>query len=356
MFNAKSYNKIIFGFLIFFLFYNFLVWNFFVKDLIDPPKKFVAGELARLSYKSEFNVLKSTKITLPKKHIELSDYKNQKIDVLTIGDSFSNASASGTNPYYQDYLASYKNLAVLNIPLILDVENKSVLDVLIPLINNGFIDKLKPKYIILETVERSIGTYLAKDFDFSKNYEDHGNSFNTSNNAKEGKENFLKFINEANFRFLMFKIGYLFSDRPFNSSVYFADISQPLFSGKNPSKILFYDLDITYIKYNNKDRLNKVNNNLNKVAEILNKKNIKLYFIAVPDKFDLYYKYIKSNKYPKPRFFDDFNTLPKQYTYINGKEILEKELQNGKKDVYWQDDTHWSNIGMNALVKNFVKY
>jgi len=145
---SKNYNLIIVSLLGIFITYNFCVWNLFTKELIKPPEGFKSGELSRLSYQKKYNILKKTTRTLPNKHIGIKDYIGQKVDVITIGDSFSNASAGGENPYYQDYLATSKNLSVLNIPLILDKPNKSVIDELIVLLNNGLIDKIKPKYII----------------------------------------------------------------------------------------------------------------------------------------------------------------------------------------------------------------
>lgn len=342
--NNSFYNKLIMSFLALFLIVNFVIWHFNNKELISPPKGYSVGELSRLSYRKDFNMLRKRSVNLPKQHIEFSKYNNEKIDIITIGDSFSNGASGSLNPYYQDYIETNCNLKTLNIPLLFLKENESVIDVLIPLLNNGFIDKVKPKYVILQTVERSIGTYLGVDYDFKyyRSQEDFKKPYLENSSQVENKSLF-NFISEANFKYLLYRFGYFFSEKPFNSSVYIKKLSRNLFSGKQGNTILFYTHDVEYMKYNNDEfRLAKVNDNLNFVAKKLNEKGVKLIFIAVPDKYDLYYDYINKVKLPKPTFFDNFDKLPKNYIYVDAKKILSKPLKNDQKDLYFQDDTHWS--------------
>jgi hypothetical protein len=92
-----------------------------------------------------------------------------------------------------------------------------------------------------------------------------------------------------------------------------------------------------------------MNDNLNFLQNILNKKGIELYFIPAPDKYNLYSNYIVNNGYPKSRLFEILRPLVKEYNFIDTKVILDKMLEDGVLDVYHVDDTHWNYIGREAI-------
>jgi len=56
--------------------------------------------------------------------------------------------------------------------------------------------------------------------------------------------------------------------------------------------------------------------------------------------------------YKKSIFFEEFRKLPHSYDLIDTKAILEKELLNYKKDIFFSDDTHWSYLGEKVIVNN----
>jgi len=73
-------------------------------------------------------------------------------------------------------------------------------------------------------------------------------------------------------------------------------------------------------------------------------------------KYDLYSKYIINNTYSQDKFFDNFRTMKKDYIFIDTKEILGKELENGVKDIFYCDDTHWSYKASQAIAKYLKDY
>ena len=346
---AKKFTYIFISFLIFFIICNLLTWNFYTKDLLSPPKGYSAGALSRLSYYNEVNELKLDIVDLPKKHIEMKNYNGQKIDVLTIGDSFSSDVTGGLNPYYQDYLASNKKLKVLNV---VPYKDKGIINTIIIMKNNGFLNKVKPKVIILENVERTVGMILSDDLNFSQTVKIE--DFLAYYKNKEHflpKKNFFDFITDANIRYYLFKFLYQFSEKPFMSLVYIKNTTKPLFSNFQ-NKILFIDGDILYLANNSPERIHKVNQNLNKLSDFISVTGTKLYFMPAVDKYDLYYNFIKDNNHPKPEFFDIIRKLPRNYYLVDSKSILEKELNNGTKDIFYKDDTHWSHIGRKVIADN----
>jgi hypothetical protein len=64
--------------------------------------------------------------------------------------------------------------------------------------------------------------------------------------------------------------------------------------------------------------------------------------MPVVDKYDLYSDDIVRNPYPKNPFFDELRKLPKRYTLIDTKAILEPMVKAGVKDVFYPDDSHWT--------------
>jgi len=112
------------------------------------------GDLARLGYiynnPSPSSEVAAQQKPLEKKYIRISETdldQNIKADILTIGDSFSEQRLVG----YQNMLAN-KGFSVVHVDRFLSEENP--VQVLIELINSDFFDRIKTKYVVLETVER----------------------------------------------------------------------------------------------------------------------------------------------------------------------------------------------------------
>ena len=91
---------------------------------------------------------------LTKKHLTLNEYTNEKIDVLTIGDSFSNGGAGGKNSYYQDYISTIYNKKVLNISAESIKQTSNYLEAVALLANSNYLKALGVKYVLIESVQR----------------------------------------------------------------------------------------------------------------------------------------------------------------------------------------------------------
>ena len=68
-----------------------------------------------MSYQIDMLHNRELKYTLPKKHLYKDNFNNHKVDILTIGDSFSRGGGAGENSYYQDFIATELDVNVLNI-------------------------------------------------------------------------------------------------------------------------------------------------------------------------------------------------------------------------------------------------
>jgi hypothetical protein len=277
----------------------------------------------------------------------MEEYHGQSVDMVTIGDSFSNGGAFGPNRYYQDYIASNSNLTVLNVEPYEDLDFVTQASLYA---NNGFLDRVQPRYLLLSStakycVERFSGVV---EFDRTlgmaelSSHRKYRFRQNLEEDIVQIPENVCRFVNEGNVKFLLYTIFYRFSDHAFFSKTYRTPLDRIFFSGNMGSTLLYYRDDIKNISYLTPDAVAKINDNLNLLADRLAAKGIQLVFMPVVDKYDLYFDYIMMNRYPRNNFFDLLRPLPKRYRLIDTKAILGKALRNGEKDIYYVDDTHWT--------------
>lgn len=344
--SVKKFLKILLFITIIFLSYHLTVWQFYTSKIFNHPTNSGVGDLGRMSYQVDFLQKRKVENTLKKQHINKLNWNNQKIDIITLGDSFSNGAGSGLNAYYQDYLASKYKLNILNIH---DAKNYTNLETIIGLYDGGILDKIKPKAIIIQSVERNIIEKYSKTIRIKKPIQIIESLI--ANKVKGiPVPNILK-INTANYKLPFYLVKYKYKDNAIKS-VYKLNLTKKLFSSKIESEILFYGDDIKNINQFTIKKITKVNDNFNKLARKLKKLNIKLYFMPVTDKYDLYYDFIKNNKYPKNNFFEIIRPMKKEYYFIDTKAILLPLLNSGVKDIYYADDTHWSYKASETIIKD----
>lgn len=292
----------------------------------------------------------SKQFNLNKQYTLVSEIKlntSSKFDVLTIGDSFSDQGILG----YNNILAN-EGLSVLNMDRSL---TDNPIQKIIELINGDFFDSIQTDYVILQSVERNF-IQRCQEIDYSKSlYIDSIKNKINKYVKKTPKQN-LSFLSKSTLKIPLTNIQYHFSYKPANSRTYkVTTIKDNLFT-KNPNNLLFYEDDINNMTYKN-DSLKIINSNntLNKINNLLFKKNIKLIVLISPDKYDLYYPYIEDkDNFNEPLFFRYYNNLSKEYASINSFEILANSIANNK-DVYYYDDTHWSPIGASAIAIEIYK-
>lgn len=339
-----NYRKYVRGFILalsLFVCFNYLVWTLFTERLLTN-RYGTGGDLARLGYIIDSKQARWAKVDLPKTHLKFNDYSGQRVDVLTIGDSFSIGGGEGRNNYFQDYIATISNASVLHLNML--VNDEGPLATAIVLLNSGYLDLIKPKVLLIESVERASVDRFGKEVDFAKTssidtirefYSKPSNNFNYLEKTT--------FLNNANLKYVYCKIAYLFSDTPTKGVVVVRKkLSQSMFKVKNDRTLLFVYDDIKNIGRTFPDSVKKLNENFNRFSEELQKKDIRLYFMPAVDKYNLYSEYILNNPYPKSSFFEELRKLPKKYEFIDTKAILLAALRQGEKDIYYADDTHWS--------------
>ncbi len=349
---SRKYVIFVVSLLYAFMLLNLVLWHSIVKV------SFTQKDLNRIgSFISTEALTKNVKYT--KHHTSLREYitsgKNESFDVITMGDSFTNG---GGYAYYQDYLTSHYGLKILNA----SISGNCIEDLYI-FIKAGVIDNVRPKAVVLESVERGVqGIMGIREID---------SGFMTNEKAKRLVQNIGMKQNtkqlssgllpplafNANMNFIYNKLYHIMNPERLSSFVYITELNRNFFT--NPGyehTLLHYCDDLLYL--NSPVNAEMVNRNLNNAASILKEKNIQLIFFVGVDKYDLYYPYIiNHNGRPENQYFHDMRRIsPKDYVFIDTMKIFREALEHDEKDIYWFGDTHWSWKGMQLFCDELVKY
>lgn len=343
MMTSKKYASVLLVIFTTFFLANVLLWNGITGKIFTGHDEH--GDLLRLG-NLPYATSKTEQITYEKRHTEFKDYiesnSNDSYDVLTIGDSFSNG---GGGAYYQDELESAYSLSVLNIPL----QHRSPFEVLLTLDHLGYIDRIQPRIIILETVERNMQSNWGKDLSLTTSMDD--NFFHSLMTQPEktatkivGEQYFPGIMVKTNLFFLQNKIRFFRHPYRLTDTTNAVPLTQnPFTASGREHELIFYNDDLWYQKH--PDDCEAINANLNRIAEKLHQRGIQLVFLPGPNKFDVYYPQLTESwkeQWPENPFFDQMNALPKNYIFIDSRKLLREAVANGETDVYWSDDTHWS--------------
>lgn len=324
--------------------FHFLTWKLATEDILSN-NNYDGGDQVRTGYVSGSRQYRKISFDLPKRHIEFSEYHGQPVDVVTVGDSFSNVCGMGRNYYYQDYIASINNLTVLNIGIykdkIGDTSNLNPFATLVVLANSGLLEKIKPRYVVLESAERFCVERMAGGIDLDMKADPAFVNDPRHYITYSSKVPKVSFMNDGNFKYLYYQFRYRFSDHP-TGMVYVKPLSRPLFSAKKDSNLVFFRDDFESVAKATPETIQRLNTNLNLVADKLRRMGITLYFMPAVDKYGLYSKFILNNKLPKSTFFEELRPLPKRYEFIDTKAILLPELERGERDIFFADDSHWT--------------
>jgi hypothetical protein len=327
-----------------FILVNLLIWKGWTEVLLSS--RYEGGDLARLGYVSGLKKVRTTYNDLPEQHQEMKDYGGGKVDMITIGDSFSIGGGEGRNKYYQDYIATLSNMKVLNIPTYkfeIMVMGAMPVSTLVALYHAGWLDRIKPRYVLIESVERYTIQRLVTHFDLNIKVppEELEHYYRTVSFGGPLNQD-ITFINEGNFKFLYYSFMYNFSEHAFRRLVVKTRLNRPMFTGNKGDVLLFHGDDVQQSPLATRQNVRTANDNLNILARLLRQKGITLVFMPVVDKINLYRPFMKNDIYPRSIFFEELRTLPKEYMLIDTKAILSKAIEEGELDLFHQDDTHWT--------------
>jgi hypothetical protein len=335
--------------LVIYVILNAAIWHLYTHQLFNPI--YYVGDLARLSYLSEYAQPRQEQNTLHKRQIFYHKWKGETIDIVTIGDSFSSGGGLGTNNYYQDWLATLHNLNVMNLPKLPD--KLSNIETAYILLYSGFLDARPPKALLLEDIGREVVKQHGRKIHPSQHWSiAQITSYYTSKPDTQIPS--YSFLNSGNVKFLINQFLYLFDDNAIFSQVYKTKLKHAVFSQDTDNTLLFHAKDIENNSLIQDKSVALVTQNLNDLAALLAQKGIALYYMPVVDKLALYHDHIQSAKYPKSLLFDKLKKYPRTYHLIDTQAILGAALAEGEKDIFFLDDTHWTWKACKRIAEAFV--
>lgn len=345
------------------LVFNLSVWHFCTRQLLTRHQAIFTGDLARLSYLNSHAVPRRNPLDLPKRHLEYSEYVDQPVDMVTVGDSISQGGGYGPNRYYQDFIATHSNLSVLNFAGPLPA-TPNYIDTVILFLNSGLIRQVGARYVLLEIVERNCSR-LASPVNFEKSLPLQEITKTIAElEIGSGPDEPLNDLppvgvfNTGNLKWLVNNFLFSFTHNALSSKVYKYPLDRPLFSGDKGDELLFYYKDMR--KFTETSRrideqmVDKINANLNQLADRLAQHGVTLIFMPVVDKSSLYASFIPGKPLPQSPFFELLRQREKNYQFIDTKAILSPEVKKGTQDVFWKDDSHWSPIAPEIIFKQVV--
>lgn len=288
------------------------------------------GRLGGIPFGPYDTIFKTPTFLYTKDIVSFDSLKN--IEILTIGDSFSQFQTFG----YQNYLGKYINKNIYNI-VIRDLTSINTASTLLE-------KQLMPKckVIIIESVERklinNLNCIISIDNIISQR------TIVTDKMLLLNPQDTIIRHNEFDFQkltsFIKNKIDLFDKYKVFT-------LNTPMFTAANYSDRLYIyknrldcDDDLTYSNIT-QQQIQKAKETLALLKQLGEKHNVQIIFLVAADKYDMYYDYIKDNSYPANPTLDYFSDIDTTF-FINTKTLLLPYLRNGEKDIYRVNDTHWS--------------
>lgn len=337
---------------------NLWLWKSTVEPLFSQETD-GHGDLARLGFAALAPARTPQRMPLEGgRHIEMDAYLRGggPVDVLTIGDSFSNGKGGF---YYQDLLAEKYGARVVNLPCF---ERYEALEMLYLLRSSGYLEALAPRAVIVESVARSLVSRYGRRIlqPDAALYQMSGKQF--AKLAARGRPE-LQSQADGPFQPRMVKANWeyikalwqqwRYADRR-SALARTAKLRQDLFSNPGTERLLLYYTD-DLRGFADARTMETIDRNFAEAQALLTDKGMRLLVLPCVDKFDLYRPYVEADELPENLLFAQWRERESSYGWIDTKRILQAELARGARDLYWQDDTHWSWKGIEPVVDEIAR-
>ncbi len=300
----------------------FVGLTLYVSSFIIPNASGDIGKLGLIPFGNDYDImLKDSMIddTLFQTIDNIDEIRRINADVLTIGDSFSQQKNGG----YQNYMEQ-KGIKVVNVDRNL---YSNPIQFAYNILDMNFVDSSNVRFVVVEKVEREFCGSIGA-FDVSKKEKVIPTGIADKKVSKPTASRMRDFV--------FYRLG-------IKTPIYTGILNKDLFTSDQPRKLFFYHDDIE-----TKAHVDKTDEeNAKKVVELLQKKaksrGIDLILMIAVDKYDLYQRYLVDNKYPTKTINEDvkriFGNTP---NILLTKYYLLPLVDNGTKDVFKYNDTHWS--------------
>lgn len=326
--------------IVFVLLNGYLSW-YAIK--IYPNLSGDIGILGQIPFGSEYTSRMDSIYPCTSRHVkniyydEINETESQPI--FTIGDSFSAQDTLG----YQQFIGESWNKTIYNI---LHPDNTAE-ELFCQLLNSAKIPE--GSIVIVESVERSMIKRL-NEVDIESTLPNTPIT-KLPEGKTDGKMNLLSGAAAK----LRLALGYkkpvvqysttedLFSHPTIHNQLFLFNSTWDSYDFEKDGDLLFQSIqDKSFLK---------AYENLAKMKQLADSKNIKFLYLIVGDKYEVYDPFIKE-KHPRNPTLDN---CPEELWVINTKPLLQEKALHGTKDIFRINDTHWSPIGAKIVANELEK-
>ncbi len=268
-------------------------------------------------------------------------------DVLVIGDSFSHGGGVGKEGDYVNYLAhdSERHVTVYT-PL--DPTLSSPMQIAYDLLKLGGVDSTCIKNLVVQEVERYV---VGRHIEFTTQH--------TSLARPEPKtvQNTAPATPNAEASPLLRVKDYIFYHCFGANPIYDEKLRQPMVGGAQPDRLYFYNEDVKFGIDVDDKALQKVKDCFDAVIDLAKERGVNLVILIACEKYDMYQDFILDNPYPAKTLNEDIAKwmAPELDRFVIAKQVLHPLLEQGVKDVYLFNDTHWSPASSRLIAAEVAK-
>lgn len=265
-------------------------------------------------------------------------------DVLVIGDSFSHGGGVGRQGDYVNALAHESGRRVIlyapRNPVL-----SSPMQIAFDLLNLGIIDSTNVRNLVVQEVERYL---VDRHCGFTTTHLESP----ASTVVEESAEPEPKASPSPLLRVKDYVFYHLFGANP----IYKVRLSRPLFGGKEPDWLYFYNDDVNLGISVSEEQRRGVVACYDAVIAAARERGVNLVLLVACDKYDLYQDFIVDNPYPAKTLNEDIRQwmAPELDRFVFAKQVLHPLVEQGVKDVYLFNDTHWSPASSSLIAREII--
>ena len=267
-------------------------------------------------------------------------------DVLVIGDSFSHGGGMGKKGDYVNYLAHQSGRKVV-VFTPQDPTLTSPMQIAYDVLSLGCIDSTNVKNLVVEEVERYL---VDRHCTFVTTLTSIPSPDPSSQEATSAAPN-------QNTGPLMRVKDFLFYHLFGANPIYTLTLSKPVFGGVEPDKLYFYNEDVQLGFGVTAEQQRQVIDCYEKVIALAREKGVNLVLLVACDKYDMYQDVVIDNPYPAKTLNEDIAQwmAPELDCFVFSKRVLHPLVEQGVRDVYLYNDTHWSPSSSSIIADEVIK-
>lgn len=260
---------------------------------------------------------------------------DEGIRYVNLGDSFSQQVELG----YVNFLGANLGERIVNI------RPNNAFDMALSLLNCNFFSDNKIDHVIIECVERNI---VDKIYDC-----DIDNSAGVLALEREVARRNSKVSISTYYK--QFQNWILLGLNLKPSPIRAVALSESLFSSTD-KMLHFYHRDLKTLSMTDRE-LKRAELKLLAIKSRFDEEGISLTVMGIPDKYSIYQDWIVDPKYGRKEILEQLSSIESiRGFFYNSKQITLPMVQDGVKDVYFQNDTHWSPVACEVVGRDLAKF